>query len=70
VVIIGNVKRELSDEDKKRSFELYRRQLADVMIGTLMSFMNGLVDLFKFLTVDWMHRKANKLVQTTTHSAD
>jgi len=34
LVILGHARRELVDENRKRSFELYRRQLSDVTILT------------------------------------
>ena len=51
IIILGNAGRELSDKDKIRSFELYRRQLKGVNI----------------ITFDEMYEKANGLVKVLEH---
>lgn len=54
IIVIGNAGRELSDEDKRRSFELYRRQLKGVNI----------------ITYDEMYERTKRLVQVLEHGLD
>lgn len=51
VVIIGHARKQLSDESKRRSFELYRRQLSDVSV----------------VTYDEMFQRTLRLVQVLEH---
>lgn len=54
VVVIGNARRELNDPTRRRSFELFRRQLGDVHI----------------LTYDEMYERSSRLVKVLEQGLD